>query len=247
MSYTVAQVIHGILKRQKTVGFSNGFISLFYSIQLIHKAQTYHNANKCSNSIKAKRIILYKHKEEINIIERYSQTTSTQFSCSQLTLLALIIEIEEGFFAQSTKCLANSKVSQDLDLVVVIVQVSHFLPSLSARSTISVGVTGVNFQYQLTEDDLQKVFARYGHVRGIDIFQDGVLAYVHFSNPETAQSAINDLNGKILEVLNGCEGRLVVKWCETNGIRKKYTCRIDVGMQNVTLPNGKTFHVRIRT
>merc|ERR1719502_1595615 len=33
--------------------------------------------------------------------------------------------------------------------------------------TIAVAVEGMKFQYQLTEDDLQKVFSRYGSVRQI--------------------------------------------------------------------------------
>merc|ERR1719456_1090326 len=67
---------------------------------------------------------------------------------------------------------------------------------------ISVCVEGMKFQYQLTDDDLQKVFSRYGAVREIRVDEVGTVAHIAFDDFVYAQAAMNDLNGK---VLNGLE------------------------------------------
>merc|ERR1719498_1615851 len=79
---------------------------------------------------------------------------------------------------------------------------------------ISVSVEGMKFQYQLTEDDLQKVFSRYGSVREIRVDEVGTMAQITFDDFNYAQAAMNDLNGK---VLNGLEGTLRINWAQAAG------------------------------
>lgn len=74
---------------------------------------------------------------------------------------------------------------------------------------VSVSVEGMKFQYQLTEDDLHKVFSRYGAVKEIRVEEVGTMAQITFENVHYAQAAMNDLNGK---VLNGLEGTLRINW-----------------------------------
>jgi hypothetical protein len=78
-------------------------------------------------------------------------------------------------------------------------------PMSSMDATISVSVEGMRFQYQLTEDDLNKVFSRYGGVKHIRVDEVGAAAQITFFNYSDAQGAMQDLNGK---VLNGLEGTL---------------------------------------
>jgi len=75
--------------------------------------------------------------------------------------------------------------------------------------SISVSVEGMKFQYQLTEDDLQKVFSRYGKVKQIKVDEAGSSAIICFLNMPDAKNAMDDLNGK---VLNGLEGTLRIFW-----------------------------------
>lgn len=74
---------------------------------------------------------------------------------------------------------------------------------------VNVFVEGMQFQYQLTEDDLQKVFSRYGAVKSIAVDEGGASASVLFGSFPEAQAAMTDLNGK---VLNGLEGTLRITW-----------------------------------
>lgn len=82
-------------------------------------------------------------------------------------------------------------------------------PQASAEPTVAVSVEGMKFQYQLTEDDLHKVFSRYGGVKNIRVDEAGAAAQITFMSFNDAQSAMNDLNGK---VLNGLEGTLRIQW-----------------------------------
>merc|ERR1719353_1757969 len=74
---------------------------------------------------------------------------------------------------------------------------------------ITVAVEGMKFQYQLTEDDLHKVFSRYGAVKHIRVDEGGSGAAIAFHSFQDAQAAMQDLNGK---VLNGLEGTLRINW-----------------------------------
>lgn len=82
-------------------------------------------------------------------------------------------------------------------------------PSASPEAVVSVSVEGMKFQYQLTEDDIQKVFCRYGDVKNVQVDDGSSSAQVTFSSTSDAQSAINDLDGK---VLSGLDGTLRIRW-----------------------------------
>jgi len=86
---------------------------------------------------------------------------------------------------------------------------NYSMPALPPTPAINVAVDNMKFQYQLTDDDLQKVFSRYGFVREIRVDGVGTTAQVTFDDYNCAQSAMNDLNGK---VLNGLEGTLRINW-----------------------------------
>jgi hypothetical protein len=83
-----------------------------------------------------------------------------------------------------------------------------------APAAIAVSVEGMKFQYQLTDDDLQKVFSRYGSVTDIKVDEVGTQAIITFGDFSYAQAAMNDLNGK---VLNGLEGTLRISWASAPG------------------------------
>eukprot|EP00747_Dinoflagellata_sp_TGD_P168400 gnl/TRDRNA2_/TRDRNA2_194689_c0_seq1.p1 gnl/TRDRNA2_/TRDRNA2_194689_c0~~gnl/TRDRNA2_/TRDRNA2_194689_c0_seq1.p1 ORF type:complete len:454 (+),score=90.15 gnl/TRDRNA2_/TRDRNA2_194689_c0_seq1:97-1458(+) len=84
-----------------------------------------------------------------------------------------------------------------------------YTPQMQPEAAIAVSVEGMKFQYQLTEDDLEKVFGRYGAVKRIKVEEAGGSASVIFHNFPDAQAAMTDLNGK---VLNGLEGTLRISW-----------------------------------
>lgn len=82
-------------------------------------------------------------------------------------------------------------------------------PQPANEPTVSVSVEGMKFQYQLTEDDIQKVFSRYGAVKRITVDDTGNSAHITFHSSQDAQSAMNDLDGKLL---SGLDGTLRLKW-----------------------------------
>jgi|Transcript_29317 hypothetical protein len=86
-------------------------------------------------------------------------------------------------------------------------------PMSNMDGTIVVSVEGMKFQYQLTEDDLAKVFSRYGGVKHIRVDDAGAGAQITFYNYSDAQAAMQDLNGK---VLNGLEGTLRISMANQN-------------------------------
>ncbi|KAF4754021.1 hypothetical protein FOZ62_017923 [Perkinsus olseni] len=88
------------------------------------------------------------------------------------------------------------------------------LPRLPSVPVVSVTVEGVNFSYQLTEDDLRKVFSRYGEVREVTVNPDGGSAIIRFSSMVEADHAVRDLHGKML---NGVRGSLSVQWHNPGG------------------------------
>uniref|UniRef100_A0A7S1MJU3 RRM domain-containing protein n=1 Tax=Alexandrium catenella TaxID=2925 RepID=A0A7S1MJU3_ALECA len=81
--------------------------------------------------------------------------------------------------------------------------------------TVRVSVEGMKFQYQLTEDDIQKVFRRYGRVSRVTVDEACSSAMVTFQSAQEAQAAINDLDGK---VLNGLDGTLRISWVRGGGM-----------------------------
>lgn len=84
-----------------------------------------------------------------------------------------------------------------------------YAASVPMEPSLAVSVEGMKFQYQLTEDDLHKVFSRYGPVRSIRVDEAAAGAVITFVNLQDAQGAMTDLNGK---VLNGLEGTLRLQW-----------------------------------
>ena len=140
-------------------------------------------------------------------------------------------------------------------------QYSQHRPIVSAPTSVHVCVEGVPFQYQLTDDDLIKVFSRYGCVSNISILDEGASAIVQFTLPSDAARATGALDGK---VLNGVHGALRVtlfpgvpsgpqsssappqyeyKPTEDLNTRlaKKFTCRFDIP-QDI----DKDFHISKR-
>jgi len=82
-------------------------------------------------------------------------------------------------------------------------------PQPAVEPTVSVSVEGMKFQYQLTEDDIQKVFSRYGAVKRITVDDSGNSAQITFHTAQDAQAAMADLDGKLL---HGLDGTLRLKW-----------------------------------
>ena len=83
------------------------------------------------------------------------------------------------------------------------------MEQLNSMAAITVRVEGISFQYRLTEDDLSKVFGRYGELQSVEVGEDGSAARVWFKETKDADAAIRELHGKLL---NGEEGSLVVTW-----------------------------------
>lgn len=74
-------------------------------------------------------------------------------------------------------------------------------PSFSA--SLNVRVDGLTFEYQLTEDDVRKVFSRYGEVVHVNVDREGTTAQVTFEQPHQAMAAQRDLDKKQLAGMSG--------------------------------------------
>merc|ERR1719436_2405624 len=72
-----------------------------------------------------------------------------------------------------------------------------------APPTLNVRVDGLKFEYQLTEDDVRKVFSRYGEVNHVNVDKDGTGAQVQFGQPHQAIAAQHDLDKKQLAGMSG--------------------------------------------
>eukprot|EP00929_Paragymnodinium_shiwhaense_P108155 TRINITY_DN74479_c0_g1_i1.p1 TRINITY_DN74479_c0_g1~~TRINITY_DN74479_c0_g1_i1.p1 ORF type:complete len:392 (-),score=134.34 TRINITY_DN74479_c0_g1_i1:309-1484(-) len=68
---------------------------------------------------------------------------------------------------------------------------------------LHVRVEGLKFEYQLTDDDVRKVFARYGEVRHVSVDRDGTAATVQLEQPHQAMAAQHDLDHKQLSGMSG--------------------------------------------
>jgi len=68
---------------------------------------------------------------------------------------------------------------------------------------LNVRVEGLKFEYQLTEDDVRKVFARYGEVFHVTVDREGTAATVQFTQPHHAIAAQHDLDRKQLAGMSG--------------------------------------------
>jgi len=82
-------------------------------------------------------------------------------------------------------------------------------PPTLAEPVVRISVDGVKFKYALTEDDVCKVFRRYGEVKRVIVSEEGSSAVVIFHDTHVAQAAMYGLNGKSL---TGLDGTLHVEW-----------------------------------
>ena len=63
-----------------------------------------------------------------------------------------------------------------------------------ASPVLNVRVEGLKFEYQLTEDDVRKVFRRYGEVAFVSVVNEGTAAVVRLDQPLQAIAAQQDLD-----------------------------------------------------
>merc|ERR1719387_830719 len=77
----------------------------------------------------------------------------------------------------------------------------NMMPPSSA--TLNVRVEGLKFEYQLTEDDVRKVFARYGEVASVSVDREGSQAQISFESPHQAVTAQHDPDRKQLAGMSG--------------------------------------------
>lgn len=68
---------------------------------------------------------------------------------------------------------------------------------------LTVRVDGLKFEYQLTEDDVRKVFSRYGDVVLVKMDREGTTSQVQFAQPHQAMAAHHDLDKKQLAGMSG--------------------------------------------
>lgn len=68
---------------------------------------------------------------------------------------------------------------------------------------LNVRVEGLKFEYQLTEDDVRKVFSRYGDVAHVTVDREGVSSTVQFKQSHHAVAAQHDLDKKQLAGMSG--------------------------------------------
>jgi len=77
-----------------------------------------------------------------------------------------------------------------------------------AAPMLNVQVDGLTFEYQLTEDDVRKVFSRYGEVAYVNVDKEGTTAQVQLGQMHQAVSAQRDLNAKPLAGMSGAKLRV---------------------------------------
>jgi hypothetical protein len=115
----------------------------------------------------------------------------------------------------------------------------------SAGPSVLVFLDGLEFDYQLTEEDISKVFSRFGTVVNVSISGDGSNAIVTLGSTLEAIAAVSDLNGKALSGFQGGCLRVVAYGWSNSGacvpLIRKYTCRFDIQIEN-----DKEFHVARR-
>merc|ERR1719379_396869 len=68
---------------------------------------------------------------------------------------------------------------------------------------LKVRVEGLKFEYQLTEDDVKKVFARYGEVRWVTLDKEGTSASIQLADVNQVFAAQADLDNKQLSGMSG--------------------------------------------
>jgi hypothetical protein len=117
------------------------------------------------------------------------------------------------------------------------------VPSSSTTNCVLVYIDGAEYMYEMMEDDLYKVFSRFGTIESISIMEDCMSAIISYTTSVQAEYAIHQLNGRPLV---GNQILRVVAWSNNSGsatipIIRKYTCRFDI-----QIDNDKEFHVARR-
>lgn len=74
-------------------------------------------------------------------------------------------------------------------------------PSRDLMTVLSISVDGMQIPFQLLQDDLFRVFSRYGTVHGIEVKPDGDAAEIAYQDFTAAWSAVVDLDKKLLPEL----------------------------------------------
>merc|ERR1719453_325521 len=77
------------------------------------------------------------------------------------------------------------------------------VPMTPPNPILNVRVEGLKFEYQLTEDDVRKVFSRYGEVFHVTVDREGTSSTVQFTQPHHAVAAQHDLDRKQLAGMSG--------------------------------------------
>jgi len=77
------------------------------------------------------------------------------------------------------------------------------MPGPATTPILNVRVEGLKFEYQLTEDDVRKVFSRYGEVFHVTVDREGTSSTVQFTQPHHAVAAQHDLDRKQLAGMSG--------------------------------------------
>jgi len=72
-----------------------------------------------------------------------------------------------------------------------------------AAPMLNVRVDGLTFEYQLTEDDVRKVFSRYGDVYHVNVDKEGTTAQVQLGQYHQTVAAQHDLDKKQLAGMQG--------------------------------------------
>ena len=118
--------------------------------------------------------------------------------------------------------------------------------SSSGGNLLLVFIDGIEHAYSLLEDDLFKVFSRFGTVVNISLSEDSTNAVITMGSQFQAERCCNELNGKFLSSLAGGNLRVLpYSWGVSSGgsvpMIRKYTCRFDIQIEN-----DKEFHVARR-
>merc|ERR1719476_227958 len=78
-----------------------------------------------------------------------------------------------------------------------------WVPPPTVAPMLNVRVDGLTFEYQLTEDDVRKVFSRYGEVFHVNVDKEGTTAQVQLGQWNQAVAAQHDLDKKQLAGMSG--------------------------------------------
>jgi hypothetical protein len=147
----------------------------------------------------------------------------------------------------SAKSISTGLYDSMVDLVHDGVYLPSPIPSSSSTSSVVVYLEGGDHMYQLMEDDVVKVFGRFGPVQSVGVSQDSMSAVVVFASATQAEYAMAKLNGKalssslILRVVPWNQSSAGPNASPTIPIVRKYTCRFDI-----QIDNDKEFHVARR-